>query len=119
VAGSEIEMNTSSGAPVAIALASANEPPALTGATGTPVLDENPVRSAVASAAYESDEYESRGARAIDVVVVVAVDVTVVLPPREVDVVVTVDAGGLDVVVTVAVEVAVVVVVFDETVATS
>jgi hypothetical protein len=51
VAGSEEEMKTSSGAPAAIAAASAVEPPDLTGATGIPLLLENPVRRDVVSTA--------------------------------------------------------------------
>ena len=51
VALSEEEMKTSSGAPAAIAAASAVEPPDVTGATGTPVLELKPVSSAVATLA--------------------------------------------------------------------
>ena len=48
VAERDAEMNTSAGAPAAIELASAPEPPEMTGATGIPVDVENPVRSVVA-----------------------------------------------------------------------
>ena len=51
MAGSEEETKTSSGAPAAIAAASAVEPPDLTGATGIPELAENPVRRDVVSTA--------------------------------------------------------------------
>ena len=51
VAESADEMKTSSGAPAAIAVASAFEPPEMTGATGMPVEDEKPFRSAVVSVA--------------------------------------------------------------------
>src|SRR5271169_2069181 len=77
VADKDAEMKTSSGAPATIALASAFEPPDITGATGIPVDFEKPARRAVVSVEYASAEYEITGARAIvvDVVVVVKVDV--------------------------------------------
>ena len=51
VAESADETNTSSGAPALMELASAFEPPEITGATGIPVDFEKPVRSAVVSVA--------------------------------------------------------------------
>jgi hypothetical protein len=75
VADSDAEMNMSSGAPATMALASAFEPPDITGATGIPVDFEKPAKRAVVSVEYASAEYESTGARAIDVDVVVVVNV--------------------------------------------
>lgn len=51
VADRAAERNTSSGAPAAIALASAFEPPEITGATGIPVDFENPANRALVSVA--------------------------------------------------------------------
>ncbi|MDA4132602.1 MAG: hypothetical protein OK454_05695, partial [Thaumarchaeota archaeon] len=127
VAGSEDETKTSSGAPAAMAAASAVEPPDFTGATGTPVLAENPVRSEVVSLAYASAEYEINGARAIEVDVVVTVvvemdvDVAVVVlvgPAGPVTVAVVVVIGPVTVAVVVG-PVTVAVVVVEDTVMTS
>ena len=56
VADRDDETNTSSGAPASIVLASAVDPPEITGAVGMPVDFEKPFRSAVVSVAYASAE---------------------------------------------------------------
>jgi hypothetical protein len=68
VAASDTEMKMSSGAPAAIRLASAKDPPDFTGATGIPVLCENPPSREEASTAYASAENETRGDGFADVV---------------------------------------------------
>ena len=79
VAERDAERNTSSGAPAAMALASALEPPETTGAVGIPVAAVNPSRRAVVSVAYASAEYEIMGERTIAVTVDVEMDVVVVV----------------------------------------
>jgi len=76
-------------------LASAFDPPEMTGAVGMPVNFEKPLKRNVVSVAYASAEYEIRGpdvTRAVEVLTLVrvddavetAVDVTVVVVPVEV-----------------------------------
>jgi len=70
-----------------IELASAFEPPDITGATGIPVDFEKPVKRDVASVAYASAEYEISGPCVnvvvrVDETVSVENEVTVVLAPE-------------------------------------
>jgi hypothetical protein len=95
VADSAEETKTSSGAPAFMELASAFDPPEMTGAVGMPVSFEKPLKRNEVSVAYASAEYETKGpdvtkevevATLVSVVdaVVTAVDVTVVVAPVEV-----------------------------------
>jgi len=94
VADNAEEMKTSSGAPALIVLASAFDPPEMTGAVGMPVNFEKPFNRKVLSVAYASAEYETKGPDVtkeveVDTLVSVvdvmetAVDVTVVVVPVE------------------------------------